>query len=66
MNLEIRITYVEITKLKHNNMYAELHDDLRTIVNGDGVHGRASTVGGHYSDGVLGIVGDIGDDYASG
>ena len=44
----------------------ESHDDLRTIVNGDGVHGRANTVGGHYSDGVLGIVGDIGDDYASG
>ena len=28
-------------------------------------HGRASTVGSHYSDGVLGIVGDIEDDYAS-
>ena len=25
-----------------------------------------TTVGGHYSDGVLGIVGHIGDDYASG
>ena len=36
------------------------------MVNGDSIHGRASTVGGYYSDGVLGIVGDIGDDYASG
>ena len=44
----------------------ESHDALHTIVNGDGVHGRANTVGGHYSDVVLGIVGDIGDDYASG
>ena len=40
--------------------------ESHTIVNGDSVHGRASTVGGHYSDGVLGIVGDVGDDYASG
>ena len=35
------------------------------IVNGDSVYGSASTVGGHYNDGVLGIVGDIGDDYDS-
>ena len=47
-------------------MYRISHDDLHTIVNGDGVHGRASTVRGHYSDGVLGIVGNIGNDYASG
>ena len=39
---------------------------ILTIINGDGVGGKASTVGGHYSDVVLGIVGDIGNDYASG
>ena len=43
----------------------ESHDALHTIFNGDCVHGGASTVEGHYSDGVPGIVGDIGDDYAS-
>ena len=37
--------------------------ESHTIVNEDGVHGGASTVGGHYSDGVLGIVEDIEDDY---
>ena len=66
--------YVEITKfiiiiiiiLLSCDICTESHDSLHTIVNGDGIHGRASTVGGHYSDGVLGIVGDIGDDYASG
>ena len=39
---------------------------ILTIINGDGVDGRASAIGGYYSDVVLGIVGDIGDDYASG
>ena len=39
---------------------------ILTIINRDGISGRASTVGGHYSDGVLGIISDIGDDYASG
>ena len=39
---------------------------ILTIINGDGVDEKASTVGGHYSDVVLGIVGDIGNDYASG
>ena len=74
IELDIKMLYLEIKVLNiiaiiivfiSRDICTESHDDLHTIVNGDSVHGRASTVGGHYSDGVLGIVGDIGDDYAS-